>query len=101
MKKKTQRILVIVLAVALLLSILVPALSILAGAEVTDCVLMGECVIKAGAKVEYAIIDTGVIIGEGATVGASRASGAEIAVVGEDIQIAAGATVEPGAMLSE
>lgn len=36
MKKKTQRILVIVLAVALLLSILVPALSILAGAEVTE-----------------------------------------------------------------
>lgn len=36
MKKKTQRIIVIVLAVALLLSILVPALSILAGAEVTE-----------------------------------------------------------------
>ena len=36
MKKKTQRILVIVLAAALLLTILVPALTVLAGAEVTE-----------------------------------------------------------------
>jgi hypothetical protein len=34
-------------------------------------------------------------------VGAPRSTGAEIAVVGEGITIAAGATVEPGAMLSE
>ena len=36
MKKKTQRIIVIILAVALLLSILVPALTLLASADVTE-----------------------------------------------------------------
>ena len=36
MKKKTQRIIVIILAVALLLTILVPALTMLAGADVTE-----------------------------------------------------------------
>ncbi len=36
MKKKTQRIIVIILAVALLLTILVPALTTLAGADVTE-----------------------------------------------------------------
>lgn len=36
MKKKTQRIIVILLAVALLLSVLFPALTILAGADVTE-----------------------------------------------------------------
>ena len=36
MKKKTQRIIVITLAVALLLTILVPALTMLAGADVTE-----------------------------------------------------------------
>ena len=39
--------------------------------------------------------------GAGATVGADRASGAAITVVGEDVTIDSGATVQPGAMLSE
>ena len=82
-------------------SVVGPGVKIMAGAYVEDCVLMGDCVIGEGAKVQYAIIDSDVTVGEGATVGAPRATGAEIAVVGEGITVAAGAAVEPGAMLSE
>ena len=82
-------------------SVVGPGVKIMAGAYVEDCVLMGDCVIEAGATVRYAIIDSDVTVGAGATVGAPREAGAEIAVVGEGITIAAGAAVEPGAMLSE
>ncbi len=82
-------------------SVVGPGVKILHGAYVEDCVLMGDCVIEAGATVKYAIIDADVTVGAGATVGADRAGGAEVAVVGENVTIAAGAVVEPGAMLSE
>ncbi len=42
------------------------------GAEVIDCVLMGNIVVKAGAKLNYAIIDEDVTIGENAEVGLPR-----------------------------
>ena len=71
------------------------------GACVCDSVLMGDTVIGKGASVSYSIIDTGVCIGEGATVGAPRAEGVEIAVIGEDVEIKAGAVVAAGAMISE
>ena len=82
-------------------SVIGPGVKIMEGATVEDCVLMGDCVIEANATVQYAIIDSDVTIGADATVGAPRASGAEIAVVGENITSPAGAVVEPGAMLSE
>ena len=72
-----------------------------AGAVVCDSVLMGDTVISKGAVVNYSIIDTGVCIGAGATVGAPKADGVEIAVIGEDVVIDAGATVAAGAMISE
>ena len=78
-----------------------PGVKIMSDAYVEDSVLMGDTVIGAGAMVKYAILDTGVTVGVGAVVGASRESGAAIAVIGEDVTIEAGATVEPGAMLSE
>lgn len=40
------------------------------GAEVTDCVLMGDITVKKGAKLNYAIIDEDVTICENAVVGA-------------------------------
>lgn len=82
-------------------SVIGPGVRVMYGAYVEDAVLMGETVIEAGATVKYAIVDTGVQIGAGATVGADRKDGAEIAVIGEDITIPAGATVKAGAMLSE
>lgn len=42
------------------------------GAEVCDCVLMGNIVVKSGAKLNYAIIDEDVTIGENAEVGLPR-----------------------------
>lgn len=71
------------------------------GAVVCDSVLMGDTVIGKGASVSYSIIDTGVCIGDGACVGAPKGDGVEIAVIGEDVEIAAGAVVPAGAMISE
>ena len=82
-------------------SVIGPGVKIAEGAVVVDSVLMGDLVVEAGATVQYSIIDTGAVVGAGATVGGARESGAEIAVIGEDVKIAAGATVIPGAMLSE
>ncbi len=42
------------------------------GAVVTDCVLMGNTVIKSGATLNYAVIDEDVVIGENALIGAPR-----------------------------
>ena len=42
------------------------------GAEVVDCVLMGNTLVKAGAKLNYAIIDEEVTIGENAVIGEPR-----------------------------
>ena len=71
------------------------------GAVVEDSVIMNDVVIEEGATVRYAILDEKVTIGKKATVGASRESGAQIAVVGADVTIQAGEVVAPGAMLSE
>ena len=71
------------------------------GAVVEDSVVMNDTVIEDGATVRYAILDEKVIVGKKATVGASRESGAEIAVVGADVTVKAGEVVAPGAMLSE
>ena len=62
---------------------------------------MGDTVIGEDAVVNYSIIDTGVVIGNGATVGEVKADGVEIAVIGEDVEIEAGAKVPAGAMISE
>ena len=71
------------------------------GAIVEDSVVMNDTVLEDGAIVRYAILDEKVTIGKKATVGASRESGAQIAVVGADVTIQAGEIVAPGAMLSE
>ena len=71
------------------------------GAIVEDSVIMNDVTIEDGAVVRYAILDEKVTVGKKATVGASRESGAEIAVVGADVVVKAGEVVAPGAMLSE
>ena len=71
------------------------------GATVCDSVLMGDTVIGEGATVNYSIIDTCVTIGANAKVGEPKADGVEIAVIGEDVEIADGASVPAGAMISE
>ena len=71
------------------------------GAVVEDSVVMNDTVVEDGATVRYVILDEKVTVGKKATVGASRESGAEIAVVGADVTVKAGEVVAPGAMLSE
>ena len=71
------------------------------GAIVEDSVIMNDVIIEDGAAVRYAILDEKVTVGKKATVGTSRESGAQIAVVGADVTIQAGEIVAPGAMLSE
>ena len=71
------------------------------GAIVEDSVIMNDTVIEDGAVVRYAILDEKVTVGKKAMVGASRESGAAIAVVGADVNVKAGEIVAPGAMLSE
>lgn len=78
------------------------------GAEVKDCVLMGNTVIKAGAKVNYSIIDEEVNIGEKAIVGdviekASKLEGKTggITVLGRGITVGKGKTVPAGEIVDK
>ena len=69
------------------------------GAVVRDSVILGRVKIGRGARVDYAIIDSDSVIGDGATVGAPLGLGADITVVGGDIEIKAGKTVKSGTMI--
>lgn len=51
-------------------SILAPGVTVAEGAVVRDSLLLGTCVIEAGARVERVIADAGVRVGAGASVGA-------------------------------
>ena len=82
-------------------SVLGSGVKVCHGAYVKDSVLMGDTEVGAGATVNYSIIDTGVEIGAGATVGAARESAKGITVIGEDVKVSSGATVEDGAIISE
>ena len=80
-------------------SVLGPDVKVAPGASVTDSVIMGNVTIGPDAKINYSIIDSDAVIGAGAVVGAPRAAGVEIAVVGAGIRVADGEQVAPGAML--
>ena len=71
------------------------------GAVVEDSVIMNGVCISDGAAVKYSILDENVSIGKNCTVGADRASGAEIAVVGAMIEIPEGTDVPAGSMISD
>ena len=62
---------------------------------------MSETVIKAGAKVSYSIIDSGVVIGKNATVGRPKDWAKNgIAVIGAGCSIPENGDVADGEMLS-
>ena len=78
------------------------------GAVVKDCVLMGNTVVKAGARVDYSIIDEEVTIGKKATVGDAieRASKLEgktngITVLGRGISVSDGGAVPAGEIIDK
>jgi len=71
-----------------------------AGANVQNSVIMDNVTIKAGANVIYSILDAGVTVGCGASVG-KDGSPDKITVIGADITLPDGASVEAGSMVSE
>ena len=82
-------------------SVLGPGVVVEAGAVVEDSVLMEQVTVKAGAAVRYSILDANVTVGENATVGESKGTTTEIAVVGADVVIPTGKAIPAGAMISE
>jgi ADP-glucose pyrophosphorylase len=65
---------------------------------VRDVVLLDDCVVAAGARVERAVLDRGVRVGREARVGGAGDDG-EPALVAETTQVPPGATVAPGGRL--
>lgn len=81
---------------------------IMKGAEVVDSVLMGKITVKSGAKINYAIIDEDVTIGEKAVVGApieeaQKVGGktAGIAVLGRGITVKKNGVVPAGEIVDK
>jgi ADP-glucose pyrophosphorylase len=70
------------------------------GAEVIDSVIMDDCIIGEGARVCYSILDAGVKVGAGSTVGKDRAEAKGIAVIGTGITVPASTAVADGAMIN-
>ena len=68
------------------------------GALVKDAVVLANSVIKAGATVSYSIIDENVMVGKNANIGVSKDATAEIVVLGRDVTVADGVTVDKGQM---
>lgn len=84
-------------------SVLGPRVEVEAGATVEDSVVLGDCVVRSGASVRTAIVDTGVTIARDATVGdtpaSRRLSGDVVTLVGSDSRIGGGSVVAAGARL--
>ena len=72
------------------------------GATVKDSVIMAGTVIRKGATVTYSIIDEDVVVEDYATVGVDKDSkNAAITVLGRQITIGSGLTVEGGKILDK
>jgi glucose-1-phosphate adenylyltransferase len=76
-------------------SVLGPGVVVERGATVRDAVLLEDCVVAAGARVERAVLDRAVRVGPDARVGGPDAA-EQPALVGEGATLARGATVPPG-----
>lgn len=87
-------------------SIIFPGVIVGRGAVISNSVVMPDCVIGEGAVVDYSIIASNVAIGKDAQVGYNKkvlraGEHQEIAVVGQDLTVGAGAIVPAGAVVSE
>lgn len=80
-------------------SVLGMGVVVMPGAKVVDSVIMDDCVIDEGACVSYSILDSGVKVGSGCTVGKDRKEAKGIAVIGTGISIPDNTSVEDGAMI--
>ncbi len=83
-------------------SILFAGVTVAEGAVVEDSVIMSHTNIRPGAKVTRSIVAENVYIDENATVGAPASGDSkDIATIGNNVRIGAGATVGPKAMVKE
>lgn len=80
-------------------SILSSNVTVKKGAVIRNSIVMADTTIGENAVVEYAIIDENTTIGKKAKVGEPASKNKGIAVVGRDLQIGAGVTIEGGAMI--
>ena len=69
------------------------------GAVVKDCVIFDDVLVEAGAKVEYAIVDSGVTIKKNVKVGAAKEAGAKLTVIAGGLTVKS--DVANGTMLEE
>ncbi|MGM9648231.1 MAG: glucose-1-phosphate adenylyltransferase [Eubacteriales bacterium] len=81
-------------------SVLFSGVYVAPGAVIRDSVVMNEVRVEAGATVDYSIISTNTAIGEGAVIGAPKAEGVGIAVVGEQLSVPAGTKIPAGEMVN-
>ena len=79
-------------------SVLFVGVTVMEGASVTDSVVMPNAVIERGAQVCRAIVAEGAVIGAGAKVGEETGN---IAVVGQNVKLAAGTLVRAGEQRDE
>ncbi len=82
-------------------SVLFGNVTVLPGAVVRDSVVLNDCRIGAGANVSYAILDTGVSVGAGVTLGGDRDSAPDVTVIGAETVIVDGETIEAGSMIPD
>jgi glucose-1-phosphate adenylyltransferase len=68
------------------------------GAVVRDCVIMSDVRICAGAKLEYAIVDSNTVIGENSVVGESKEN-QKLLLVGAGLEFPANSKIEGGVMI--
>ena len=71
------------------------------GAVVKNSIIMGDCTIEEDAVIEYSIIDENVHIGKGVRVGCAKSEGKGIAVVGRNVQVGDGTTIEGGKIIDK
>ena len=68
---------------------------------VKNSIIMSDTTINEGAKIEYAIIDEKITVGKNAVIGETQSSGKGIAVLGREITVEDGATVEGGKIIDK
>ncbi|MBQ4562363.1 MAG: glucose-1-phosphate adenylyltransferase [Clostridia bacterium] len=82
-------------------SVLFGNVTVMPGAVVRDSVVLNHCRIGAGANVNYAILDTGVSVGAGVTLGGDKAASPDVTVIGAETVIADGEKIEAGRMIPD
>ena len=68
------------------------------GAVVRDCVIMSDVRIGAGATLEYAIVDSGTVIGENSVIGETK-DNKKLLLVGSGLKFPADSKIEGGVMI--